>query len=184
MKKGIFYQLIILLLATLTMMSTSESTATAAPEEAPVLFKFVRTVQVTPDSRSSTGGFARVNYVPATDRFVVTFGGQLAQASGGCSGSAYSYKEYDADMRETGKAGVYSCELADSGSRMIGNTYYFVSMHRKDQAIGWRVVKYDAVTWATLADVFLPLDYPKEKDNDPMVAFVNGQLDLMLLIRR
>ena len=39
------------------------------------LLKFISTTGVTPDSEFLTGGFARINYVPATDRFVVTFGG-------------------------------------------------------------------------------------------------------------
>ena len=144
----------------------------------PGLFKFIREVVVAPDANFVTGGFARVNHVPATDRFVVTFGGELAQPSGGCAGSAYSYREYDAEMQATGKSGTFSCDGLDSGSRMIDNTYYFVSMHREEQAVGWRMVKYDAVTWNKLAEIFIPLDYPKEVDNDPMVAYVDGQLDV------
>ena len=143
------------------------------------LVRFVRTVEVTPDYHFQGGGFARVNYAPATDRLVVTFGARFDPPMGGCMDAGHAYKEYTLDMEETGQFGVFSCEVADSGSVMVDNIYYDVSMHASpEQGVGWRIVKYDAVTWEILADVFLPLDLPYEKDNDPLVAFVNGQLDV------
>jgi hypothetical protein len=147
-------------------------------QEGSRLFQFISTVEVTPDDHFLGGGFARINYVPATDRFVVTFGARLAQPSGGCVEAGHAYKEYTLDMEETGNSGVFSCEVADLGSLMIDNTYYDVSMHAESGSPGWRIVKYDAASWQALADVFLPLDLPKEKDNDPTVAYIIGQLDI------
>jgi hypothetical protein len=147
-------------------------------EEGPGLFKFIRTVVVAPDANFLIGGFARVNYVPATDRLIVAFGTRLAQPTGGCKDAGHAYKEYTLDMQATGKSGVLNCEVGDSGGVMADNTYYDVSMHKQGGSIGWRIVKYDAVTWKNLADIFFPLDSPREGDGDPMVTFVNGQLDV------
>ncbi len=154
------------------------SPKTAAPSAQSGLFKFVRTVVVVPDASFLIGGFARVNYVPATDRFVVTFGTRFARPAGGCRDAGHAYKEYTLDMRATGKSGVLNCEVGDSGGVMADNAYYDVSTHRQGESVGWRIVKYDAVTWKTLADIFFPLDFPREGDGDPMVMFVNGQLDV------
>ncbi len=151
----------------------------ARPTSSPTLLKFIQTIQVTPDDEYLGGGFARINYVPATDRFVVTFGGRLAKPSGQCTDTGYSFKEYTTDMQETGKSGTFACDPADSGSVMVDNTYYFAAMTRKDQSIGWHLLKIDATSWKTLVDVFFPLDdYPKEGEADPMVAYVNGQVDV------
>jgi hypothetical protein len=165
--------------ATVVLSVASMSMEHCGAAEAPGLFKLVRAVEVTPNGAFQTGGFARINYVPATDRFLVTFGTAFDGVSGGCMTSGYAYREYTADMQETGRAGIFSCEVADSGSVMVDNIYYFVSMHAvPGQWIGWRMVKYDAATWQKLADIFIPLDLPREVDNDPMVAYVNGQLDV------
>ena len=42
------------------------------------LFKFIRTVHVTPDTDFHTGGFARVGHVPATNRYIKTYDQVLA----------------------------------------------------------------------------------------------------------
>jgi hypothetical protein len=147
-------------------------------EEGPGLFTFIRTVQVTPDDHFLGGGFARINYVPATDHFVVTFGGPLAQPSGGCMDRGYSYKVYTTDMQETGEWGTFACDPADSGSVMVDNTYYFTAMTRRSEQVGWHLLKIDAVNWTTSVDTFYPIDYPAEGDADPMVAYVNGQIDI------
>jgi hypothetical protein len=142
------------------------------------LFKFIQTVQVTPDNKFLGGGFARISYLPATSRFVVTFGGKLAKPSGKCPDTGYSYKEYTTDMQATGKSGTFACDPVDAGSVMVDNTYYFAAMTRQSDKNGWHLLKIDATNWETLIDKFYPLDYPKEGDADPMVAFVNGQLDI------
>jgi hypothetical protein len=87
-------------------------------------------------------------------------------------------------MQETGQTGRIiwvpdACEAGDWGLVMVDNTLYLVKMHGvPGQWSGWRMFKYDAVSWKALGEVDVPLDLPKEKDNDPMVAYVNGQLDL------
>ncbi len=142
------------------------------------LFKFVGTVQVAPDANFQNGGFVRINYVASTDRFAVVFGTRFAQPTGGCMGGGHVYKEYTLEMQDTGKSGVLNCEGGDSAGLMVDDAYYDVSMHAEGGAEGWRIVKYDAVTWATLADIFFPLDAPREGNGDMMAAFVNGQLDI------
>ncbi len=145
------------------------------------LFKPLQTIHITPDSNYLGGGFVRINYVPATDRFVVTFGASLVHPpSDRCLGGGYVYIEYSLDLKETGQTGVFSCENGDSGSLMVDNTFYFVSPTLKPA--GWHLTKFSAANWTKLADtyyVFSPqLGDQKQPNNDPMVAFVNGQLDI------
>lgn len=144
----------------------------------PSLFKSIRTVQVTPDDLFLIGGFARIGYIPATDRFAVVFGTHLAHPSGGCELGAHAYKEYTADMEPTGKSGVLNCGVGDGGGTMVDNVYYDVSMYREGDLVGWRIIKYDAVTWKSLANIFYTIVPPKEGDGDPLVSYVNGKLDV------
>jgi hypothetical protein len=129
------------------------------------LFKFVRTVQVTPDATFSNGGFVRVNYVPATDRLVVTFAtkAELHPQPGKCKGAGHVYKEYTTDMQETGKSGTLvwitsggpdSCQAGDWGSVMVDNTFYLVGGNP------WHLTKFDAATWEKLAAIDIPLKAP------------------------
>ena len=139
------------------------------PDEPAGLFKFVKSIQVTPDAKFPNGGFARINHVPAIDRFVVTFG----------SDNGYAYKQYTMDMVEDGKSGYFWSGGADMGSRMIDNTYYFAVMHNNPgQSPGWHIAKYDAVSWNVLDSIDFPLDFPKEESGDPLVAMVDGHLDV------
>jgi len=162
-------------------------TACTAKEEAPPaqpLFNLIRTVQVTPDATFNRAGFARINYVPATDQFVVTFGTIAEKQSDNCQGAGYAYKGYTLDMQETGKSGYFlfypeACNAGDSGSVMVDNTYYgaFVSQF-PGLPYGWHLVKFDAVTWMPIAATDVLLEAPHEADMDPTVAYVNGQLDI------
>jgi hypothetical protein len=142
------------------------------------LIKFIQTIQVTPDDQFLTGGFARIHYIPATDRFVVLFGGKLAKPSGKCMEGGNSYKEYTTDMQETGKSGTFACEPLDEGSLMVDNTLYFAIIHREAEKDGWHLLKIDATDWTTLIDKFYALDSPMDNPMDPMLVFVNGQLDI------
>lgn len=149
----------------------------------PTTIKFIRTVQVTPDDQFLTGSFARINYVPATDHFVVTFGTKASTEPNVTLGAGYAYKEYTVEMQETGKTGFLiwypnSSEAGDSGSVMVNNTYYcaFVSQNPSDP-YGWRVIKYDAVNWTRQKELYVLLP-PNEGNLDPMVAYINGQLDI------
>jgi len=142
------------------------------------LFKFIQTIQVTPDDQFLTGCFARIHYVPATDRFVVLFDGILAKPAGNCTDAGNSYKEYTTDMQETGKVGTFACEPLDEGSLMVDNALYFAVIHRESEQDGWHLLKIDATDWTTLIDKFHALDSPVDNPMDPMVTFVNGQLDI------
>lgn len=160
--------------------SPSPRTATATSS----LFRYLGSVQVTPDATFRVGSFPRINYVPATDRFLLTFGTVAAKQSGTCQGAGYAYKEYTVDMQATGKAGYFvsyknACSAGDSGSTMVGNSYYgaFVSQD-PGQPYGWRLLKMDGVSFAVTAERFVLLDEPNQGDLDPTVAWVNGQLDV------
>ncbi len=166
--------------------ATAESpTSTPLPAQAG-LFRFVRTVEITPDASFKTGSFARINYVPTTDRFVVTFGTKASPDAqpGNCQGAGYAYKEYTTDMQATGKSGRLiwmpdACEAGDWATVMAENSYYLVT---KSQAPGQsnalRLVRFDMATWKLLAEASIPLKTPVEGEVDPMAAFVNGQVDI------
>jgi hypothetical protein len=147
------------------------------------VFKFIKSVQVTPDSRFHTGSFARVNYVPATDHLVVTFGTKASTLQGTHLGAGYAYKEYTLDLEATGKADTITWnpdagEANDSGSRMVENSYYF--LHVPTEAglpYCWRLTKYDAVTWTKVAQKYIMLNDPSEANTDPTVACLGEVLD-------
>jgi hypothetical protein len=142
------------------------------------LFKFIRTVQVTPDDKFPTGSLGYIHYLPATDRLLVIISPELPKPVMGCAGKGAAYKEYTTDMQATGKSGVLSCAPADGTSFMVDNTFYFVRMAKEKETVGWHLYKYDPVSWKTLAELFIPLDFPKEQDGGPTIAYVNGQLDI------
>nr|MDO8114194.1 hypothetical protein [Candidatus Sigynarchaeota archaeon] len=151
-------------------------------QEPPI--KFTRTIQVTPDGQFLTGSFARINYVPATNHFVITFGTKASTQPNASLGAGYAYKEYTLDMQETGITGLLewyanASEAGDSGSCMINSTYYhaFVSQNQAD-AYGWRLIKYDAANWTRLNETYVLLQDPNEGNLDPMVAWINGELDV------
>jgi hypothetical protein len=167
------------LLVLVSLAGCGSSTPPAQP-----LFKLIRAVQITPDATFHRAGFARINYVPATDQFVVTFGTIADKQSDNCQGAGYAYKGYTLDMQETGKSGYFlfypeACNAGDSGSVMVDNTYYgaFVSQF-PGLPYGWHLAKFDAVTWTSIAATDVLLEAPNEADMDPTVAYVNGQLDI------
>jgi hypothetical protein len=141
-----------------------------APES---LFRFVKTVQVTPDTNFKSAAFIRVGHVPANDRLAVTFGGAFKHTMNSLDGG-YAYKEYTLDMQPTGKSGALYGAGGDIGGLMVGNQFFAASMDPD----GWRLVKFDAVSWEKLADITFALDALNEMNGDMMVAFVNGQLDI------
>jgi hypothetical protein len=171
-----------LLASSLLAASSFSASAIVLAQQPPI--RFLRTVQVTPDAQFLTGSFARINYVPATDRFAVTFGTKASTEPNTSLGAGYAYKEYTLDMQETGKTGLLEwyanvSEAGDSGSCMVDSTYYhaFVSQRMGDP-YGWRLVKYDAASWARLQEKYVNLTEPHEANTDPAVAFINGLLDV------
>jgi len=150
----------------------------AKPSIKSELFQFIRTVQVTPDNNFQNGGFVRVGYVPATNNLIVSFGSPNFKHLIDSLETGYAYKEYNLDMQATGKYGALFNVGGDIGGLIVDNTFYAVSMFTKGSASGWRIVKFDAVTWMKQFDIFFPLDTPNEQNGDPMVAFENGRLDI------
>jgi hypothetical protein len=153
--------------------------AASLPTRAGSLFTSLGTTTVTPDGNLLGGGFARIYRVAATGRLVVTFNTPIDQPEGGCTGAAHAYKEYTTEMQETGSKGVISCEGGfDTGSLLVGDSYYLVSMHREGETAGWLIGKYDAATWAQETRIFHAVDDPYEQQGDPMVTYVDGVLDV------
>jgi hypothetical protein len=151
---------------------------------APSIFRLIRTVQITPDANYMTGSFARIYHVPAIDRFVVTFGSKRKE-SGLCKGAGFAFKEYTLDMQDAVRHGRFfwfddACEAGDAGSTVVGNDYYFLGIPLiQGQPNDWLLVKYDAVSWSTLAEASIPLAPERVfEKGDPMVAYVNGRIDV------
>lgn len=161
------------------------------------LFTLVKLVQVTPAGDFLSGNmFARIGYVPGRDRLIVTFSGHLSKPQGGCIDQGYAYREYTTDMVETGKGGIVSCHaLADTGGLFVGDDFYLAAMGLENGREGWHLEKFNAVTWKESASLFFPLttltdeksgvkvDYI-EDPGDPMVAYVNGQIDVSSTYRK
>ena len=147
------------------------STPTPLPSDSNFL-KFVKNVEVTPDeSIDIIGAFCRINYVPASDNFLVTFGGTSKEKST----QGYGYKWYTDQMEFTGKGGLFENRGTDTASVMIGNTYYFLTDGGKDI---WALKKYDPSDWTLLGETLISRDPNKEPGNDFMLAEVNGMLDV------
>ncbi|MQG25822.1 MAG: hypothetical protein FI694_02810 [SAR202 cluster bacterium] len=147
------------------------STPTPLPSDSNFL-KFVKNVEVTPDENIDIiGAFCRINYVPASDNFLVTFGGTSQEKST----QGYGYKWYTDQMEFTGKGGLFENRGTDTASVMIGNTYYFLTDGGKDI---WALKKYDPSDWTLLGETLISRDPNKEPGNDFMLAEVNGMLDV------
>ena len=84
-------------------------------------------------------------------------------------------------MQETGDYGLIACKTGpDVGGLLLGDAYYFAAMGRDNTkgADAWWLAKYDAVTWKPLVEPFLhPLE-AEELTGDPMIAELNGQIDV------
>jgi len=146
------------------------------------LFKLVNETKVTPVGSFAGGAFVRCDYVPGRDRMVVAFKAQLSQEEAGCTNRwAQAYREYTKEMQETGDYRIITCMTGpDVGGLLLGDEYYFAAMgyDNTKKAEGWWLAKYDAVTWKPLVEPFFhPLE-PEEKTADPMIAMLNGQIDV------
>lgn len=153
------------------------------------IFRFISTIQITPDDIFKDAALGYIHYIPATDRFIVMLGMHvdkpvtLTYSSETCQGKAVAYKEYTTDMQPTGQYGYISCAAADVTSQIIGGYIYLASMFAVPskqgdgfEFIGWRLEKFDPVTWNRLADVDIPLDTKVEADDGPTISFINGQV--------
>lgn len=145
---------------------------------------FEKTVKVTPDNIYSFGAFCRVNYLPKTDEFFVTFGGAnyevqqeysdpAARPGGAEGGNGYSYKIYTKNFEETEKNGIIHNGGGDAASVVVGDYYYFLS---GGGANSWIIKKIDTASWQTADSVMIKMDTEHEMLNDQMLAFANGQI--------
>ena len=149
------------------------------------LFTLMKSVQVTPVDNINSGSFVRVGYVPGRDRIIVTFKARLAQT--GCKNFyandiyAYGYREYAKDMVETGNQGIFSCVTGpDIGGGFVGDNFYTIAMDHDPTSNleGWRLAEYNAVNWTSLVAPFFHPLATGELTDDPMIALVNGQIDI------
>jgi hypothetical protein len=152
------------------------------------LFRLVKAVNVTPVGNLAGGAFVRVGYVPGKDRIAVTFSARLSQPVRNCTDifgrpnpNAIAYREYTMEMQETGKYGIITCQTGpDVGGMFHGDDYYYAAMgHDNTKNVdGWYLAKYNAVTWqSSVSPFFYPLA-TEEKNGDPMIAVMNGQIDI------
>src|SRR5512140_438196 len=164
-------------------------TATATPQDPqPGLFKLVQSVDVTPVGNLAGGAFVRVGYVPGKDRIVVTFSAKLGQAVSNCNdifgrpnANAIAYREYTQDMQETENYGIITCQTGpDVGGMFFGDDYYYAAMGHDsvNNVEGWYLAKYHALTWKSSVDPFFYPLAAQEKNGDPMIAVLNGQIDI------
>jgi hypothetical protein len=152
--------------------------------EQPSIFKFVRTVQLTPDENFNSAAMGCLHYIPATDRIVALLQTWLTQpvtlpnTGEVCTQRAVGYKEYYPDMTPTGNHGFFACSMTDLSSQMIGNTLYFARFKENlpPESPVWILAKFNAVTWEKQGEIEIPLDYPYERVGGMTVGYVNGQI--------
>lgn len=171
----------------------SEPDSTVQPSITPLspqssLFRLVKSINVTPVGNLAGGAFVRVGYVPGKGRIVVAFQARLNQAVSGCNNifgqpnaEAIGYREYTVDMQETGDYGIITCQTGpDVGGMFFGDDYYYAAMgHDNAKNVdGWWLAKYNALTWKSAVEPFFYPLVTEEKNGDPMIAVVNGQIDV------
>jgi hypothetical protein len=148
------------------------------------IFHFVKTVHVTPDANYLTGSFSRINYNPATNNFVVTFGAKASIKLDTCIGAGYAYKEYSLDMQETNNSGLLvwypgACEAGDAGSTMFDTIYFLVTVPQNPgYPYGLNITKFTTTSWTRLGERFVYMIDTNEMNSDPCVAFFNNMLDV------
>jgi hypothetical protein len=146
------------------MAGSGSGTALAASAE---LLTMEESVSVTPDEEYPNGAFCRIFHRPSTGRLVVTFSSGLPE------NSYYAYKEYSADLRETGARGTFRKRFGgDYAAIMVDDDYFLLT----GGPGGWDLEKY-APDWTLTASRRIMLDESVEKNNDMMLAFANGFLD-------
>ena len=141
----------------------------------------IETVVVSPDDTYNYGAFCRVNYIEASDNFVVTFGG--AQPSdeeedeedraGGFEGAGgYAYKIYTTDFEYTDEHGIYIYGGGDAAVTMVDDVFYHLT---GGGGGSWRLATFDTDTWEQLDEITIELEDDYEENSDQTIAFVNDQ---------
>ncbi len=152
------------------------------PADQSSLFRLVKSVDVTPVGDLTGGMFIRIGYVPGRDRISVAFMAKLGQEKSDCKDIwAAAYREYTQDMQETDSYGIITCQTGpDMGGMFLGDDYYYAAMGHDNvkNVDGWWLAKYNAVTWKSSVDPFFYPLATEEGNADPMIAVVNGQIDV------
>ncbi len=161
---------------------TPSEQSSSTPVAQPSLFRLVKSVDVTPVGNLAGGMFIRIGYVPGRDRISVAFKAKLDQAKSDCKDIwAAAYREYTQDMQETGNFGIITCQTGpDMGGMFMGDDYYYAAMgvDNAKHVQGWWLAKFNALTWKSSVEPFFYSLLPEERNGDPMIAVVNGQLDI------
>ena len=155
-------------------------TETSQSSTGTLTYELQKEVAVTPDETYAYGAFCRVNYLEASDEYLVTFGGSSTivpvepggRAGGAEGGNGYSYKMYDSDFEYTDETGVVANAGGDAASVYADGYYYFLI----GDPNGWKILKIDTATREEVDSVVIEMDVQHEARNDQMLAYANGFL--------
>ena len=157
------------LTATTTVIPTTTHTTSATKQPS---FQFSKLIKVTPDKEINIpGAFCRINYRNKTDDLMVTFGGAGKQ---GIFEQGHGYKTYTKELEPKDGYGIFYPFGGDAASLLIDDIFYF-STGSPD---GWRLLKFDSISWEKLGEIDYPIDLDYELENDNMLSFVGGFLDV------
>ena len=135
-------------------------------------FQFSELIKVTPDKDINIpGAFCRVNYRNKTDDLMITFGGAGKQ---GIFEQGHGYKTYTKELEPKDDYGIFYPFGGDAASLLIDDIFYF-STGSPD---GWRLLKFDSISWEKLGEIDYPINLDHELENDNMLSFVGGLLDV------
>ena len=135
-------------------------------------FQFSKLVKVTPDLEINIpGAFCRIHHRKQTEDLVVTFGGAGKQ---GFFEQGHGYKAYTKKLEEKGDFAIFYPFGGDAASLLIDDIFYFAT----GSPNGWRLLKFDAISWEKLSETDYPIERDYELENDNMLAIVDGLLDV------
>lgn len=135
--------------------------------------QFVRTVQVAPEGRFTSGQSCRAVYRAASQRVVVTFAANGAADDGS---PGYAYREYDPDLTHPGRSGCVlpaseAAPPADSASLLVGDALYFLT-----SASGHAELLQLDPDWRLVGRREVELGLTGSSVHDPMLTLLDGQL--------
>jgi len=135
-------------------------------------FQFSKLVKVTPDSEINIpGAFCRIHHRKQTEDLIVTFGGAGRQ---GIFEQGHGYKAYTKKLEEKDDFAIFYPFGGDAASLLIDDILYFAT----GSPTGWRLLKFDAISWEKLSETDYPIERDYELENDNMLAFFDGLLDV------
>ena len=151
-------------------------TTTGAPTTTLIVtqpyFEFLKLTKVTPDKEINIpGAFCRINHRNEADDLIVTFGGAGKQ---GIFEQGHGYKTYTKKLEPKAGFGVFYPFGGDAASLLIDDIFYFAT----GSPNGWRLLKFDVLSWEKLSEMDYAIDQDYELENDNMLSFVGGLLDV------